>query len=105
VRYETFVRTPVPELRRVASLLGLDLEDSALGFIHDGEVDLEPAHLAAGSRGRLESGRTSLRPDEEWRTKLPAGHRRVVSAMTWPLLRRYGYVGPHGVYESEGTTR
>jgi hypothetical protein len=101
VRYETFVRTPAPELERVATLLNLHLDDSALGFIHDGEVELEPAHLAAGSRGRLESGRTSLRLDEEWRTKLPAAHRRVVSAMTWPLLRRYGYVGPHGVYAAE----
>jgi hypothetical protein len=102
VRYETFVRTPVPELERVARLVGLDLDDRALAFIHDGVVDLEPAHLAAGSRGRLQSGPTSLRADDEWRTKLPRAHRRMVSAMTWPLLRKYGYVGPHGVYAAEG---
>jgi hypothetical protein len=101
VRYETFVRTPVPELERVARLVGVDLDDAALTFIHDGVVDLEPAHLAAGSRGRLQSGPTPLRADDEWRTKLPLAHRRMVSAMTWPLLRRYGYVGPHGVYAAE----
>jgi hypothetical protein len=37
-----------------------------------------------------------LRRDEEWRTRLEPTDRRRVTALTYPLLRRYGYLAGAG---------
>jgi hypothetical protein len=42
---------------------------------------------------RLSHGDVDLRLDEEWRAKMGARDRRIVSSLTWPLLKRYGYGG------------
>ena len=91
VRYEDLVYDPAPELRRVAGALGKTLSDEDLGFLHGGEADLGSGHLASGSRGRLRSGRITLREDLEWVDSLSASDRRRVTTLTRPLLRRYGY--------------
>ncbi len=48
-------------------------------------------HTVSGNPVRFEAGPIEIRPDLEWRTALPTGKRRLVTALTWPLLRRYGY--------------
>jgi hypothetical protein len=40
---------------------------------------------------RFTVGRVALRRDDAWRHALRAGHRRLVMALTAPLLGRYGY--------------
>jgi hypothetical protein len=40
---------------------------------------------------RFTVGRVRLHHDDAWRTALPVRHRRLVSALTAPLLRAYGY--------------
>jgi Sulfotransferase family len=92
VRYEDLVADPRQTMHRVADVMGVGIDDDALSFIGDGEVELVAQHLVAGSRGRLLSGATPLRRDEDWRTSLPAKDRRTVEAMTWPLRRSHGYV-------------
>lgn len=99
VHYEELVRDPRRLLRRIGELAGVAVEDDDLGFIGDEEADasahlsadLSADHLVAGNRMRLRAGRVRLRTDEEWRTGLTPRQRRVVSLMTWPLLRGYGY--------------
>jgi hypothetical protein len=91
VRYEDLVHDPIPELRRVAGALGRTLSDDDLGFLHGGEADLGSGHIASGSRGRLRSGRITLREDLEWVESLSPSDRRTVTTLTRPLLRRYGY--------------
>jgi len=91
VRYEDLVHDPAPQLRHVAGVAGRTLSDDDLGFVHGGEVDLGAGHIASGSRGRLRSGRITLREDLEWVESLPAGDRRTVTTLTRPWLRRYGY--------------
>jgi hypothetical protein len=54
-------------------------------------VELRPTHSVAGNPMRFTLGRTTLRPDEAWRTLMPASERRLVTAMTYPVLRRFGY--------------
>jgi hypothetical protein len=34
-----------------------------------------------------------LRLDSEWQRKMSAGRRAVVTSITWPLLRKYAYLG------------
>jgi hypothetical protein len=40
---------------------------------------------------RFATGSVAIRPDDRWRTAMPAGQRRAVTALTLPLLARYGY--------------
>jgi hypothetical protein len=91
VRYERFVGEPKRELERIARFAGSDARPDDLAFIEGNEADLAADHLMAGNRMRLESGVLRLKVDQGWRTGLTRSERRVVSAVTWPLLRRYGY--------------
>jgi hypothetical protein len=58
--------------------------------------ELGANHTVAGSLVRLRQGRVSIPLDDEWTSRLPPADRRLVTALTWPLLRRYGYVGASG---------
>lgn len=40
---------------------------------------------------RFLTGDVTLRRDDAWRAQLPVGQRRLISALTAPLLSRYGY--------------
>ena len=91
VRYEELVRDPRSQLERIGELAGVRLEDPDFWFLSGDEVDLSADHLVAGNRMRLQAGRVRLRTDEEWRAALTSRERRVVSLLTWPLLRGYGY--------------
>jgi Sulfotransferase family len=91
VRYEDLVRSPRTTLLHAARVMDVSLPDDALWFVGDAEVQLVPQHLAAGSRWRLRHGATVLRPDDAWRGGLAPADRRTVSALTWPMRRRYGY--------------
>ena len=32
-----------------------------------------------------------LQPDDEWKTAMKLAHKGLVTALTWPLMNRYGY--------------
>jgi hypothetical protein len=88
-RYEDLVRDPVAFVSQ--ELAGLGFEDPNLDFLASEQVDLGINHTVAGNPTRFQTGTVQLRPDLEWQTAMPIGARRVVTALTWPLLRAYGY--------------
>ena len=88
VRYEDLVRAPRQVLRRLTGA-----SDDDLAFVQGNVVDLPPGHLVAGNQVRLSSGPLSLREDDAWRTGLVGRRRRAVELVTWPLMRRYAYLG------------
>ncbi len=96
LRYESFLADPPGELRRL--LRRLDLPDGVpslgLEFLSSDHVELAPNHSVAGNPMRFRTGGMELRRDDEWRTRLPAGQRRAVTAITAPLLATYGYLRP-----------
>jgi hypothetical protein len=92
VRYEDVVRAPRAEVARIVAHLGEQLDDRALEFAGPGTVRLATDHTAVGNDMRFRVGDVPLKLDDAWRRGLPAGDRRVVTAMTWPFLRRYGYL-------------
>ena len=91
VRYEDLVRRPVDVVGAALDTLGLP--HGQLEFVVDGQVRLQPSHTVSGNPSRFETGTVTLRPDIEWRQWMSPGSRAVVTALTWPLLRRYGYQG------------
>jgi len=92
VRYETLLRSPAEVLERTASFLDVPITPQTLAFVHEGQVDLPSGHIPAGNRMRLLSGTLNLRVDDAWKRELDPRSRRVVTALTWPLLARYGYL-------------
>ena len=90
VRYEDLMQQPQPALQRIARWAGL-AEDS-LPFIAPDQVRLSTAHLIAGNQNRFRTGEVALRPDDEWSAAMPLRAKRWVTLLTWPLLRRYGYL-------------
>ena len=93
IRYENVVRSPKEEIKRILEHVGETIDDGDLGFIRDGVVDLKATHTVAGSLMRLRQGPLPVRVDDEWETRLSERDRRLVTTLTWPLLRMYGYVG------------
>lgn len=93
LRYEDLVARPREALEQLLVDLALPTSTSALSHVGDRSVQLGPSHGVAGSRSRFTSGRIELEVDDAWRSTLPHGARRVVTAVTLPQLLAYGYVG------------
>jgi hypothetical protein len=98
VRYEDFVRAPAVTLSEIAAFAGLPSAPD-LGFLGtDGPgrwwAELAATHTASGNPMRFTTGRVPIRYDATWQTAMLAGNRRTVTALTLPLLMRYGYL--HG---------
>jgi hypothetical protein len=92
VRYEAFVRDPRAVLTAIADHAGVSLAPDALSFIDDEGIELGVDHTAAGNPMRFKTGTLPLRVDEAWRDHLGPRDRRIVTAIAWPLLRRYRYL-------------
>jgi UDP-N-acetylglucosamine transferase subunit ALG13 len=91
LRYEDLVRAPSPALANVLRHAGIGVNAGTLGFIGDRSVELGVNHTVDGNPMRLSTGAVGLREDDEWRRRMAPGTRRLVSAVTAPLLARYGY--------------
>jgi hypothetical protein len=81
VRYEDLARDPAG---LVAALTG---RGETVAFAAD---DLGPSHAICGNPTRFRAGQR-VEPDERWRREMGAGARAAATALTAPLLRRFGY--------------
>jgi hypothetical protein len=89
LRYEDVAADPRRAVRRVLRLLGEGGAPPAPRT--DGTFDLGVQHTLAGNPMRMEQGPIAIRVDERWREELAPGARALTTALTWPLLLRYGY--------------
>jgi hypothetical protein len=92
VRYEDVMGSPRTELRRLLEAVDV-LNGRDIPLSGDRTVRLGPVHTMSGNPQRFETGPIELRSDVEWKRAMPAAPRAAVTAMTLPLLIRYGYVG------------
>ncbi|HVC41992.1 MAG TPA: hypothetical protein VND54_08465 [Candidatus Saccharimonadales bacterium] len=92
VRYEDVVRSPRRSLERITAFAGKAAGATDLGFIEAPTVHMREDHTTAGNDSRLVPGDVTLREDDAWRTMLPARSRKLVTLMSWPLLKRWRYV-------------
>jgi hypothetical protein len=91
LRYESLIADPRTVLASVAAFAGIDVSMSDLAFLTDDSVTLGPCHSAAGNPMRFLTGRIPLRRDDAWVAALPPRQRRLVGALTAPMLGAYGY--------------
>jgi hypothetical protein len=94
VRYEDLVTSPRVWLKRIVEFAGeegydeIPIEgDGTLSYAVNVAVD----HSAGGNPSRFRQGMITLRQDTEWQEKMPEYQKFVVTTLTRPLLRRYGY--------------
>lgn len=95
IRYGDFVRSPDEEVGRVLASLGSvggsPGRDERVRHLGGGAVPPAVQHVLAGNHVRGETGRLDLEEDLEWLRALTPAKRWLVSALTLPLLVRYGY--------------
>jgi hypothetical protein len=87
--YEQFIKEPVRYFQQLASFAGLPADESATEFLSDEYALLGAGHSIGGNPMRARTGRVPLRLDDAWRPRLTRTDRLLVSALTFPLLRRY----------------
>jgi hypothetical protein len=87
LRYAELAAEPRAALGRVLESLGEGGREIPVGA--DGVVELRAGHTAAGNPMRFARGRTRVRPDEEWRRRMPGPSRALVTTLTAPSLLRY----------------
>jgi Sulfotransferase family len=88
LHYEDFVADPRASLERIVKLVGVTAE---LPLAGEREVVLGVSHTVSGNPNRFETGAIELRPDREWMEKMYPRHKALVTALTLPLLKHYGY--------------
>ncbi len=99
VRYEDLVTDARCEIERIVDSLSLGPAD--LSHMEGARLHLGTAHTTAGNPVRFQEGWIELRADDEWRTRMNGADRSAVTAITLPLLRRYGYA-TSGAVQSSG---
>ena len=90
LRYEDFTRDPE---RHIAATLGFAGNPTPeLSYVSGRTLELGAHHSMGGNPMRFQRGAIEVRRDDAWRHELPATDRRVVTALTLPLLAIYRYV-------------
>jgi hypothetical protein len=89
LRYEDLVDRPREALETVRQRVG-GLE-GPLPLVEDHTAQLGTNHTIGGNPARFSTGRVELRRDDEWRSEQRPSDRAVITAITLPLLARYGY--------------
>jgi sulfotransferase family protein len=89
IRYEDFASSPRATIDQILALIGHDPVGTP--FVDPTTVELGPNHTAGGNPSRLRTGRTKIRIDEEWHASQGKADRLLTTALTLPLLKRYGY--------------
>ncbi len=91
IRYEDFMADPRSTLQHILDRVGEN--GLPLDFVRGNTVEMGEVHALAGNPSRFTDGPVELRLDDRWRTEQAVSHRRLVTVLTYPLLRRYGYTG------------
>ncbi|MBV8361711.1 MAG: sulfotransferase, partial [Deltaproteobacteria bacterium] len=88
IRYEDFIERPRRTVEAILEML--DVSQPA-PFVSDNAVQLRPVHCLSGNPSRFKQGVVTLTKDEEWRAKMTSFDRLKATAVSLPLLWKYGY--------------
>ena len=88
VRYEDLVKAPAEVTERILRAAGID---ATVPFGADGSVETGVQHTVAGNPMRMGKEPLVVRGDDAWRREMSGAAKAAVTAISWPLLMRYGY--------------
>jgi hypothetical protein len=104
VRYEDFAAQPRATVRKIVDLVNEFPE--TLPFLDERTAELGTNHTVWGNVSRFEKGTVTVREDKEWLQKLSHRSRAVTTAVTLPMLHRYGYrIRDHTRRSAPGTRK
>lgn len=89
VQYEMFATYPYATVQDVLNATQLNGVPNPV--TPDGHVLLSQNHSACGNRNRFTSGKTAIRLDESWRRNVRPFDMNLITALTAPVLGRFGY--------------
>jgi hypothetical protein len=89
LRYEDLARRPTETMEDLAGSLRGEMPHG-LEVFRDG-VRLGVAHSVSGASVRFHHGDLQVTLDDEWNRAMLPRERRMVTALTWPGLLRFGY--------------
>jgi hypothetical protein len=94
LRYEDFIQQPRRCLKSILDFVGE--KTASLAFLQNNRADISKNHSVSGNPGRFSSMPLVLQIDDEWKFKMGQPTKAMVTALTWPLLLRYGYMRSAG---------
>jgi hypothetical protein len=89
LRYEDLAVHPQARANALVSWLGVQTGRDP--FEQSDLVRLADSHIIAGNPDRFDTGIKHICPDNRWIEALSAADRRAVTALSFPLMLRYGY--------------
>jgi len=89
LRYEDFIDDPRRSFEEILKLAGE--EDAELPLVGERDVKLGISHTVSGNPNRFDTGAVELRQDRAWQRQMQPRDKALVTALTVPLLKRYGY--------------
>lgn len=95
LRYEELIVDPKAAVERIAEYGEVPMNQLHQGVLEDAaDTTLTARHDVAGNPSKFEwqKGTPKITPDLEWMTAMPYLARWLVTALTYPWLRRYGYL-------------
>lgn len=91
VRYEELVESPRHYIEDALRRCGAPVDGRDFSALARGSVRLGELHTLGGNPMRFQQGDQRVHLDEAWKAGLALRQRRLVTALTLPLLVRYGY--------------
>jgi hypothetical protein len=88
LRFDHLTSDPRRSLGVALAALGIKAD---LDFLGPRVLHMGLNHTVAGNPIRFRRGDVAIEADLAWRSRLQARPKRVVTALTWPLLLRYGF--------------
>jgi hypothetical protein len=92
VKYEDLVERPRDVVAAVIRHGGEAVDPSLIDDVLAARIPAAENHSIAGNPIRFERGPVRLHLDDEWRSRMSQRDRILVSALTAPMLWRYGYL-------------
>ena len=89
LRYEDFIDDPRRSFEEMLKLTGE--VDAQLPLVGERDVKLGISHTVSGNPNRFDTGTVELRQDRAWQKQMQPRDRALVTALTVPLLKHYGY--------------
>jgi len=91
LRYEDFVQDPKGTTEHILDMVGVSTQENT-PFVDQNTVKLSPTHTVSGNPSRFSTGEVKIKPDDEWKEKLDARSKLLITSLAMPMMHHYGYL-------------